>query len=284
MSFNLTTNGFLKIGSVVINCHSCNYNPGQTSTPAAAAGDVLPHSHSFLQAEPTFSFSTYEIDKALTATGLLATSNTLAEVYFQHTAQQGVRNSTHTLLTVAKGMFVPVSITASQGGLAEMSFELHAVSTDGTTNPVTQNVAASLPAYAPILAKDTLGPVSVNGTQITGVQSWSLTFNGDVQKNTSDGNVYPVVASLLSQAPTLTVTTNNVIQAQTLAINTLCDEVVFQLLEAACTIDDPSHTFTAATSLIRYSGRTGSQGQVTSADLTLDLSAQTTREVAIVHT
>lgn len=130
-----------------------------------------------------------------------------------------VASAVHMSATISDGLLVPSSLSASHNSVAKLNLMLHALQGSGgssgatpvviatggtipTTNspePATQNIytcgvihyttGASSPAVSPRL--------------VTGVLSLGVNFGIQVEKESTDGDVYPSFASIISRMPSI---------------------------------------------------------------------------------
>jgi hypothetical protein len=129
-------------------------------------------------------------------------------LYFQKMAEGGVRSagSTHTKGTVAKGILIPQSISLRDGADATITCQLIMTSADGSTTPLALAGSQALIAAAGAAAGWTLGPVTINGTALEGVEDVTINFGVSPQVLGASGMVYPTFAGVMSVDPSITIT------------------------------------------------------------------------------
>jgi hypothetical protein len=157
---------------------------------------------------PRLGFTTTAIARALTVSGLSAYSMAAGmDFYFQRIAHGGTRtgSSTSQKLTAAKGILVPTSIDATDGAIAAINYESAVTSADGTTAPLTIGTGATLPAHTATDQVYTVGPASINGTAIEGVQSIRISFGLQLIVKGGDGHAYPTFAGIVRRQPTISI-------------------------------------------------------------------------------
>lgn len=168
-------------------------------------------------AEPKFKFTTTKLATALAAIGIdgLAIDGTSAALamWLQKVSNLGIRasGSTHWKLSFADGLVVPRTLDApSLDELAKISYEGFAISTDGTTHPVTVAGSAALLGTPSADEGFVPGYVDVNGTDINGVQSINIDFGIEVRVYRGDGEAYPTFVAIMTRKPVINFTTNDV--------------------------------------------------------------------------
>ena len=116
----------------------------------------------------------------------------------------------HANITGSNALIVPTSIEASQDGdFATMSSECHWLSADGFVDAVSDTASYTLVAQT-YNREFALGPVTINGSAVPGVQSIRITPGLEVVKPpTGKGAVFPVFASIKSITPTMEITVND---------------------------------------------------------------------------
>lgn len=115
----------------------------------------------------------------------------------------------HSHLSGAAALVIPTSFEASQDAeTATCQFEVHWISSDGTTAGATGSTGNALAAQA-FSAEFALGPCYINGTLIAGVQSFRVTPGITLVKSASNGLVRPTQISIQSVMPTMELVTND---------------------------------------------------------------------------
>lgn len=118
--------------------------------------------------------------------------------------------SAHPALTGAKALIIPTSFEVSNDAdFATGSFEIHWLSADGLTKGCDDATGAALGSQS-FNGAYTLGPVYINGTVITGVQSFRVTPGIEVIKPPlGSGSIAPIRASIKQVMPTIQITVND---------------------------------------------------------------------------
>ena len=177
---------------------------------AFAAGHEYPLAQFILDQNITAPFSSTQIGTILGLTGMgfydMSDNNT--DVYFKSAVDGASRAAndalSHYRYRAAKACLVPQSISASQGGgLAEITCLLFYLF-DGTNAPLVAAGSVAVSGTSSFSEGYGMGPIELNTTRLSGVQSWSLDFGIGLKVRASDGDQFPTWLSLESSAPTLT--------------------------------------------------------------------------------
>lgn len=195
------------IGAVVVKQVSEHgHNPGLDVYFGGSVGHLGDTMAAVRKAEPVSRFSTTDIPAAL---GMLAetgppvagfASDTPFELWYAELDQNGYIKTTapaHIKIAITNGILIPVSLTADHGGEASLTMELHAISADGTTNPITVTVnEATLPTSAAQTILYTAGPLKIGGTSYGDIQTLNFAFNLELLKKGGGGEVWPTFVSI----------------------------------------------------------------------------------------
>lgn len=143
--------------------------------------------------------------------GLYLTGSTVTVPYKSRTAGGLFAGAlSHSALSGTAAMIIPTSFEASQDSeAATCTFEVHWVSSNGTTAGATGSTGNSLAAQS-FNAEFGLGPAYVNGAEITGVQSLRINPGITLVKSTSAGLPRPTTISIQTVMPTIEITTDNI--------------------------------------------------------------------------
>lgn len=201
---------------------------GITRFLEASDGEVDPRYVAVNEQRPVIGFTTTDLAVALGTAGIdghaidvdTAATKGSFEAFFQILAEGGTRGgaSLHTMLTINEGILVPRTLSASQGGIARLSYECHATY-DGTNDPIVIATSQSIAAVtAGVTSLWTLGPVSLNGTDVNGVMDMSIDFGIQLLVEGSDGEIWPRYVAIMSRQPTISFTTPDAGLLNTLAI------------------------------------------------------------------
>lgn len=158
-----------------------------------SGGDVEPRFVAVGEQEPVINFSSLAIASALSAIGADgAAVATTATIFLQKFLQDGTREGTlkHLKGVVNAGLFVPVTLRASQGQPAVIEYALH-TRYDGTNDPIVFTANQTLTGTPTNDEMYTVGPVVINGTELTGIQEITVQFGLEVFKDISGGEIWP---------------------------------------------------------------------------------------------
>ena len=192
------------------------YSPGVAGMLLGGAGEVEPSFSAVDGIMPVFSFTTSQVATFLAAIeedGAIIDTDTgdAGVVIYGAQYEKGKvkkAGAYHMSVTIASGMIIPRSISASTGGPALLTFDVLPLSTDGITSPLSISTTASISSAPTASELYTVGPATVNGSTIGGVQSMNVNFgNGEVRLR-ADGHVYPTFISLPARRPGAGFSTN----------------------------------------------------------------------------
>jgi hypothetical protein len=194
-------------------------NPKPTVIYNSGAGQFSPSFAAVAGVEPEVTLDTTEIARILAAvpvlTGLgIAAGRTYtgAEIYYEGKEDMGGRvgNLLSFKHVVSKAMLVTRTITVEQRGEARASMTMLALSTDGSTSPMTDVdlVTAPNPIFA--TEKFTLGPVLINGVRVNGVVGVTIDFGLEIVASMEAGETFPKFATINRLEPRITLRTNDV--------------------------------------------------------------------------
>jgi len=140
-----------------------------------------------------------------------------AAFYFQALALGARRTagSTHLKKTISTGIAIPRSLSVAQGGVAQFSFDAVAIY-DGTNNPILIADSQALPGTPTLDAQHTVGKVSVNGSQVSGIQSINKEFGITLFILSADGDPRPTFVAVKTIRPAIRVVTTDMSFAATL--------------------------------------------------------------------
>lgn len=190
--------------------------PNATIDRFFAPGAVDPKAHVLAYADAAISFGTQDlatywgivsptVGVALTGAGAtfrLQERSTLDGVWETST--------THETFTCAKGLIVPMSLSAQQDSntgcvLQSTLFTLH----DGSTDPIVHNTGvdfATAPAPA-FTSEFFLGPVYHNSSEITGITGVEIDFGIKFVPVRTSGQVHATLGAIVQRAPVIKFTT-----------------------------------------------------------------------------
>jgi len=195
-------------------------SPGLQELVLGANGEVDPTFVAIMAAAMGISFTTQDL-AVLGSCGVAGCEVTTGVAYLKKIAAYGTRAgaTSHTKITLAKAFMVPRILQASHGAPASLSYDMLAVSSDGTTAPIAISADdQSLAAAAEATEVFTLGDCTINGTDLE-VSDVSVDFGLDARVDGGDGNPYGTVAYIMNRAPAITLTTPDRLALATLTID-----------------------------------------------------------------
>lgn len=194
----------------------------------ASDGEVDPRYVAVMDQRPTMGFSTTDIKTALDLAGISGHeidvddgAQGALEMFFQKLAEGGTRAGAgnHMKLAVNEGILIPVTLSASQGGRATLTY-LCVCTYDGTNNPIviaiSQDLAAGTPGTAVLW---TLGPIELNGTLVNGIVDVSINFGIDLRIDASDGEHWARFVAIMNRQPSVSFSTPDVGLFNTLGLS-----------------------------------------------------------------
>ena len=163
---------------------------------------------------PTIGFTTTAIKTLLdkiTVGGLKVTSGAVLTAFLQQVDEGATRKgaSAHTKIIVNEGLVYPVTVSASQGAPAQAS-AMVACTYDGSNLPLAITEGQSLTGTPTVDNMWTLGPATVFGNAVTGVQSVSIDFGITLFLQAGDGQIYNTFVAVNEQTPTISIETTDV--------------------------------------------------------------------------
>jgi len=189
---------------------SLNMNLQQIIASGSGAVDV-----SFVgvgEIAPEITFDTTAIKTALANCGGINGAALSSDVFFlQKLLDGGLRGGalSHIKLTAATGIIVPTQIRAAQGAVATIGYRALPTSADGEASPLAILGSQSLEVGQSVVSEIyTLGPVSINGTPLEGVDDITIDFGITLtDKKSGSGAVYPTFIGVMSRQPSFTIRT-----------------------------------------------------------------------------
>lgn len=193
-------------------------NPNIQEFLEYAAGQIDPSYVAIMAAAPEIPLTVFEIATALTKgwpSGIAIPQTTVItalDQFFCQTNENGelVSGANHFKTTISRGLVALGTITAAQGQPATITMTA-AASYDGTNEPFIHTDSISLPASILLGEAFTLGPVYINGTELTGVQGWSLDVGMEIEKISAGGSVFPLRLHIKHRRCKLKVRTNRLL-------------------------------------------------------------------------
>jgi len=211
---NYTISAFKHSSSLIKGISTSNITPGVQLMIARGSGAVDPSFVGVGQISAEIGFETSAIKTALAGIGGISGAAISNDTFFLHKmVSDGLRGGTsaHIKAVIASGLIVPTRIRAAQGQQAVLGYRAIPRSADGTTSPIAFTAAQSLETGQDAITEIyTMGPVTINATQLEGVSLWELDFGIDVWINIIDGNIYPTGVGVTRRNPIITVTSFDV--------------------------------------------------------------------------
>lgn len=198
-----------------------NLDPAIQEILSAGSGQVDPTHVAVMSQNPRIAFSTTalatmlaEVTSGFFINGIKIDSDGThdgAELWFQKLAKGGTRTAgaNHIKMTVNEGLLLPRSISAMQGQVASLAMDLLA-GYDGTNDPIVIAAAQALEGTPAVGELFTLGPVSINGVDLDGVQGVRLDTGLQEVALGGSGQVWPTFLGIMSRQPLITITTLDV--------------------------------------------------------------------------
>jgi|GEM_PF-4606283 len=164
-----------------------------------------------LGAAPALRFTSVKVAQNRALSGAAgAAIGTAVEAFLVEEEAFGTRKSTGQKLALSNGVIVPRTISADQGGVARLAQEIVLGGAAAGGAPYSFTADQTVPTAATVDELFTLGPITVDGTSIGGVQSLSFDFGVGLSAVQSDGQTYPRLVAVNAVAPRLTFDTNNI--------------------------------------------------------------------------
>jgi hypothetical protein len=188
-----------------------------------ASGAVDADFAAIMTETPLISFTTTGIGTALGLVGWdgLAIS-TATDLYFQRIAQGGIRDNTNAIkVTLTKGMIVPRRLRAGHKQTAKLTYDLFAISTDGTTAPLAVAVGQTLPTIPQVSELYVSGTVGLNLLSLNAVTDLDIDFGINVQTLGADGYAFPTFCGITTRRPRIDVGGLDLTALSTLGLNGL---------------------------------------------------------------
>jgi hypothetical protein len=214
-------------GAMITGIRDFNVDTAITEALNGSDGLVDPTFVTIDSQMPVISFTSTDIATVLDVIGIsgLAIPITveLTDDYldaFFMSKDEGATNyatSVHTMLTVNKGLIIPRTINASNTPPATISCDVIATY-DGTNDPVVIATSQALADGAGMTTNFVCGKVSLNGAAVTSIESITIDFGIKVNPQRGGGDVWPSFVTIWERIPSITFTTTDVSQLNTLTL------------------------------------------------------------------
>lgn len=200
-----------KFNSFVLNqVDNQSFSPGVEALIAQAGGSVDPALEAVATADPRWKFMSRDIQTILQnvalMVGLQVTSGARMQLQRRANAGAGIYRSgaSHFVLTAPIGyLFIEefgFERNSKEGGDISLQF---AALFNGTDTPVSINVSQNLQGVPAVNSVHALGPVVIEGAQLTGVTKWRFKTGIEIEINTGDGETTSRVCTVQKRAPSL---------------------------------------------------------------------------------
>lgn len=267
---NYTIAAFKHGATLIKGLQSFGFNAQMEQLISSGSGAVDPTFASIGQLKPEITFETTAIKTALANIGGISGAALSSDVFFfQKMAEGGLRAGAlaHIKGTMATGIIVPTQVKAGQGKEATLGYKVTPTSADGDASPIALTASQSLEAAQDQVSEIyTLGPVSINGAALEGVDDVTLDFGIELWTPTHDGNVYLVAVGIMKRAPKITIKTFDLDKFQSWGIEGAvqgASDSTIQLLdqtEGGARGSSPI-TFTVDAGMVHFESTDGSHGQ-----------------------
>jgi hypothetical protein len=208
-------------GAVTLNqILSASHRDGATPVIEMAGGSIDPSLIGIQNFEPVSQFTTSDILTALGLTGGTFLTHgyfceDLSVIPLNSRADGGVFDdgSVHGAIQGTTGLLVPTSIEApADGATATLQAEMHWKSADGSTVAVTSSTGNAL-ATGSFIGSYACGKASLNGAQITELQSFTVNPGLTIAIQRESGLPQPVKVFITKREPTIDLVFENQLQA-----------------------------------------------------------------------
>lgn len=254
--------GMEGLGGIV----ECQISGGVQELVQGSGGDVDPTWASLIDEAPEINVNTVHVSTALgTYKFLTGAALSGLDFWFQALEAGAVRDADGFVkMTGYKGIGVPGAINVSQGGEAVLPLRF-VLTGDASNEPLTAAVATTGVAATGVTEKFTLGPVSLNTTDIE-VQDATIDPRHELEVHRDSGIAYPTHVSVIGRQPMFSFTTRDLSKWATIKASgksglkvTGC-EVYLRALDAGGTVvadGTASHIKFACTEGVAYVGDGG---------------------------
>ncbi len=157
---------------------------------------------------PVLSFTTVALAKALAIAGYSGEAITSGlDFFLQKVKSGGTREvgANHVKLTIGKGILLPRTARATQGGEASIEYDALAISDNGLNAPIAVATGEALTGSPEETEKFTVGTAKINGTLIEGIQDITIDFGIQEFLQGSDGNAFNTFAGIMERRPSITI-------------------------------------------------------------------------------
>lgn len=157
--------------------------------------------------QPKISLSTNAIASALALCSMDGLALTAGDFYFQKLANGSaprVSGSAHVKLAATAGVVLPRRLQAGHVTPATLALEVFCLSNAGNA-PLVASKNSALAGTPTADECFVAGPVSINGTELVGVQSIDIDFGINEELLGGDGEAYNSFAAIMTRQPKITI-------------------------------------------------------------------------------
>lgn len=199
-----------------------NVDPAIQKQMAALGGAIEPRFVTIMGQSPVINFSSHALARCLAAVGVsgLALASP-AELFWQAILIDGGREGTlkHFQMTVNAGLVVPRRISAQQGGLATITYDI-ICRYNGTNEPIVYTVDQTLAGSPTVDELFTIGKATINGVDLTGITGIDIDFGLQIVQQISDGDIWPTFVGIMERsAPVISIITTDVVSMNTFGLD-----------------------------------------------------------------
>jgi hypothetical protein len=208
MSAHAVYDAVLGTGNALQQVESSSFQANIQPIAGTASGAPDPSDYFIGASAPMARFATTDVAGALgflsATAGLFVSNGTITIPWNQRTNGGTFAGSTsHARLNGTYALIVPVSCSASQDDpMIRLTIDVHFISSDGFTAPVTISTGQSLAAQS-FNAIHTFGGVYYGGSQIVESVGWTVNFGIEVEKSSADGGNFPTRVYITNRRPTI---------------------------------------------------------------------------------
>jgi len=249
-----------------------SFDPGLQEILNATDGRVYPEFAAVMAGRPIMSFTTTGIANFLSNISELGIGavDLAATAYFQALTNYGTRAgaTSHLKILMTRGMMIPRTLSAEQNTVARIAADVIAISSDGSTAPVTLTASQSIGHSAAADEQYTVGSSTLNNTAVDGVQAINIDFGIQEIIAAGKGLPYATFVARMRVAPIVTVTSLDMDLLATYgfpgAARSALTNVVFSQVVQGGVVNGTSKTFTVNEGrIVARQGRATQDGQAT---------------------
>lgn len=196
-----------KFNSTVVPVERIGFSAGIIANPHQHSGNEYPTLIAIPGATPRVTL-TVPWRAAYDSLGLGINVLTAFEIYLAKFASlTRASGSVHTKWALTASCTAAAMITGAsvnQDGILMAEVEVVPLSNTGLAHPLTRTDNNAMPSLASQPVLHTIGPMSINGTVVPGLQSCGIDLGQRLEVQRTDGTLYPILATRMDAAPRLT--------------------------------------------------------------------------------